>query len=37
MAGPYFTVDDARLWTVPEEPLPIWMSAFGEQILPRLA
>lgn len=29
--GPYFTVDDARLWTVPEEPLPIWMSAFGEK------
>ncbi|QSR26926.1 LLM class F420-dependent oxidoreductase [Nocardioides aromaticivorans] len=29
--GTYFTVDDAQLWTVPEEPLPIWMSAFGEK------
>lgn len=29
--GEFFTIDDARLWTVPEEPLPIWMSAFGEK------
>lgn len=29
--GEFFTVDDARLWTVPDEPLPIWMSAFGEK------
>ncbi|HWJ08756.1 MAG TPA: TIGR03557 family F420-dependent LLM class oxidoreductase, partial [Nocardioides sp.] len=29
--GEYFTVDDARLWTVPDEPLPIWMSGFGEK------
>ncbi|TWG91495.1 G6PDH family F420-dependent oxidoreductase [Nocardioides sp. J9] len=29
--GEFFTVDDAQLWTVPEEPLPIWMSAFGEK------
>lgn len=29
--GEFFTVDDARLWTVPDEPLPVWMSAFGEK------
>ncbi|HWJ67206.1 MAG TPA: TIGR03557 family F420-dependent LLM class oxidoreductase [Nocardioides sp.] len=29
--GEFFTVDDARLWTVPEKPLEIWMSAFGEK------
>lgn len=29
--GEFFTVDDARLWTVPGKPLPVWMSAFGEK------
>ncbi len=27
--GEYFTVDDARLWTLPEQPPEIWMSGFG--------
>lgn len=29
--GTYFTVDDARLWTLPEQPVEIWMSGFGER------
>ncbi|HWJ08376.1 MAG TPA: TIGR03557 family F420-dependent LLM class oxidoreductase, partial [Nocardioides sp.] len=29
--GEFFTVDDARLWTVPDEPVPVWMSGFGEK------
>lgn len=29
--GTYFTVDDAKIWTLPDEPPEIWMSAFGEK------
>lgn len=29
--GTHFTVDDAKLWTLPEQPPEIWMSGFGER------
>lgn len=29
--GRWFTVDDARLWTLPGTPPEIWMSGFGEK------
>ncbi|WP_408895701.1 TIGR03557 family F420-dependent LLM class oxidoreductase [Nocardioides sp. R1-1] len=29
--GEFFTVDDARLWTLPDTPPEIWMSGFGEK------
>lgn len=29
--GEFFTVDDAKLWTLPEQPPEIWMSGFGEK------
>lgn len=31
--GDYFTVDDARLYTVPDEPPGLWMSGFGPKAI----
>ena len=29
--GPYYEVQDARIYTLPEQPVPIYVSAFGPQ------
>src|SRR6185437_136464 len=32
-AGTYYTVETARLYSLPDEPPPIFMSGFGEQAI----